>query len=128
VTPTDAATADHRPPAARRPAPFDLLRFAVELFALFSLALWGYLAWAWPWPAIAFMLGAPGFAVVVWALFRSPRAVVPTDRVGRSLVEIAVMGAAAIAWAQLGHPVVAVVFALVAAVTGFVAARREDRA
>jgi hypothetical protein len=107
VTPTDAATADHRPPAARRPAPFDLLRFAVELFALFSLALWG---------------------VVVWALFRSPRAVVPTDRVGRSLVEIAVMGAAAIAWAQLGHPVVAVAFALVAAVTGVVAARQEDRA
>ena len=127
MTPTDPAT-DRRPSVDRRPGAFALLRFAVELVALFSLALWGWLAWDRPWPALAFVVGAPGFAIVVWALFRSPRAVVPTDRIGRSLVEIAVMGAAAVAWAQLGHPVVAVAFALVAAVTGVVAARREDRA
>lgn len=103
------------------------MRFATELFALLSLAFWGYLAWQFPWPAILFMVGAPLFAAVVWALFRSPRSVVQTDRVGKALVEIAVMGAVVVAWAQLGYPVVAVVFAVVALVVGVLSARREER-
>ncbi|HEU4849138.1 MAG TPA: YrdB family protein [Terrimesophilobacter sp.] len=103
----------------------DVLRFLLELFAVFSLGYWGYLAWPFPWPGLLFMIGTPLFAMVVWGLFRSPRAKVPLDPVGRALVEIAVMGSAAIAWAMLGHPIVAVVFAVVALVSGIMNLRRE---
>lgn len=103
----------------------DVLRFLLELFAFFSLGYWGYLAWPFPWPGLLFMIGTPLFAIVVWGLFRSPKAKIRLDPVGRVLVEIAVMGSAAIAWAMLGHPVVAVVFAVIAFVSGIVNLRRE---
>ncbi len=71
------------------------------------------------------MIGTPLFAVVVWALFRSPRAVFPLDVVGRSLVEIFVMGAAVAVWFMLGYPLVGLGFAIAAAVSGVLAGRAE---
>lgn len=105
----------------------DVLRFLLELFALFSLGYWGYLAWPFPWPAAAFMIGAPLFAAIVWGLFRSPKARFPLDPVGRVIVEAAVMGSAAIAWWMLGHPIIAIVFAVVALVSGVINLRAEVR-
>jgi hypothetical protein len=105
--------------------PNDILRFLLELFALFSLGFWGYLAWPFPWPGILFTIGTPLFAAVVWGLFRSPKAVFPLDPVGRVLVELFVMGAAAAAWFMLGYWVVGLVFGIVAAVSGFINGRRE---
>lgn len=110
---------------AVRIGPNDVLRFALELFALFSLGFWGYLAWPFPWPGVLFMVGAPLFAAVVWALFRSPKAVFPLDVVGRSLVEIFVMGAAVAVWFMIGYPVVGVVFGVLAATSGVIAGRAE---
>ena len=52
---------------------------------------------------------------------------IPTDAVGKALVEIAIMGAVVAAWAMLGYPVVAVAFAVLAGVTGVLAFRRENR-
>nr|WP_221234303.1 YrdB family protein [Terrimesophilobacter mesophilus] len=98
----------------------------LELFAFFSLGYWGYLAWPFPWPGILFMIGAPLFAIVVWGLFRSPKAIVRVDIVGRGIVEIAVMGSATIAWAMLGHPIVAVVFGVIALVSGIINLRTES--
>ena len=103
-----------------------VVRFLLELFAFFTLGYWGYLAWPFPWPGILFMIGAPLFAIVVWGLFRSPRAIVRVDIVGRGIVEIAVMGSAVIAWAMLGHPVVAVVFGVIALVSGIINLRKES--
>ncbi|HEY0258998.1 MAG TPA: YrdB family protein [Lacisediminihabitans sp.] len=108
-----------------RIGPNGLLRLLLELFALFSLGYWGYLAWPFPWPAVLFMIGAPLFAAAVWALFRSPRAVLPLDPVGRVLVEILLLGAAAVAWVMLGHPIVGGVFAVIAAASGIVNGRAE---
>jgi hypothetical protein len=105
--------------------PNDILRFLLELFALFSLGFWGYLAWPFPWPGILFTIGTPLFAAVVWGLFRSPKAVLPLDPVGRVLVELFVMGAAAATWFMLGYWVVGLVFGIVAAVSGFINGRRE---
>ncbi len=103
----------------------EVLRFFLELFAIFSLGYWGYLAWPFPWPGIAFMMGTPLFAIVVWALFRSPKAVIPVDIVGRGIVEIGVMGSAVIAWAMLGQPIVAIVFGVIALVSGILNLRKE---
>lgn len=112
-------------PEAVRIAPNDVLRFVLELFALFSLGFWGYLAWPFPWPGVLFLIGAPVFAAVVWALFRSPKAVFPLDVVGRTLVEIFVMGAAVAVWFMLGYPIVGIAFGVVAAVSGVIAGRAE---
>ena len=105
--------------------PNEVLRFLLELFAVFTLGYWGYLAWPFPWPGVLFMVGTPLFAIIVWWLFRSPKARVPLDPVGRGIVEIAVMGAAAIAWAMLGQPIIAIAFAIVALVSGTINLRRE---
>jgi hypothetical protein len=51
--------------------------------------------------------------------------VFPLDPVGRSLVEIFVMGSAVATWFMLGHPVVGIVFGVIAAVSGVVAGRAE---
>ena len=110
---------------AVRLRPTDVLRFALELFALFSLGFWGYLAWPFPWPGLLFLIGAPVFAAVVWALFRSPKAVFPLDAVGRSLVEIFVMGAAVAVWFMIGYPVVGVTFGILAAISGVLTGRAE---
>ncbi len=102
-----------------------MLRLACEVFALFSFAFWGYLAWPFPWPGVLFMVGAPLFAATVWGLFRSPKARIPLDIVGRTLVEIFVMGAAVAVWFMLGYPVVGIIFGIIATVTGVIAGRAE---
>ncbi|WP_327056541.1 YrdB family protein [Glaciihabitans sp. GrIS 2.15] len=111
--------------SAVRLRPTNVLRFALELFALFSLGFWGYLAWPFPWPGLLFLVGAPVFAAVVWAMFRSPKAVFPLDIVGRSLVEIFVMGAAVAVWFMIGYPVVGVTFGILAAISGVLNGRAE---
>lgn len=110
----------------RRPADvWTVIRFLVCAFGLLSLAYWGYLAWPYPFPAVFFIVGAPLFAAVVWYLFRSPRSPIETDVVGKTIVEVALVIAAGATWISLGHPVVGLVFVVVAAVSGIVASRRE---
>ena len=105
--------------------PNDVLRFLLELFAFVSLGIWGFLAFPLPWPGVLIGLGAPALAIVLWALFVSPKAVFRVDVFGKALVEIAVFSAAAIAWWMLGQPVVAIVFAIVAAVSGIINGRKQ---
>ena len=105
--------------------PNDVLRFLIELFALFSLGFWGYLAWPFPWPGVLFLIGTPLFAAIVWGLFRSPKAVFPLDPVGRAAVEILVMGSAAAVWFVLGYPIIGAIFAVVASISGVINGRTE---
>ena len=101
-----------------------MLRFLLELFAFFTLGLWGFVAWPLPWNIVA-GIGAPLAAIVLWALFRSPRAVFHVDAFGRAIVEIIVMAAAALAWFDLGQPIVAVAFAVVSVASGIVNGLKE---
>ncbi|PZE82710.1 YrdB family protein [Curtobacterium sp. MCBD17_032] len=113
-------------PAPRRPVDaWTVVRVLVCAFGLLSLAYWGYLSWPYPFPAVFFIVGAPLFAAVVWYLFRSPRSPIETDVVGKTVVETALVVAAGATWISLGHPVVGLVFVVVAAVSGVVAFRRE---
>jgi hypothetical protein len=105
--------------------PNDVLRFLLELFAFVSLGIWGFLAFPLPWPGVLIGIGAPLLAILAWALFVSPKAVFRIDTFGKALVEIAVFSAAALGWWTLGQPVVAVVFAVVAAVSGILHGRKE---
>jgi hypothetical protein len=113
------------PPQDVRLTPNDALRFLLELFALFSLGLWGFSAWPLPWPGIAFGIGMPLAAAVLWGLFRSPKARFPLGIAGRVMVEVAVMGSAAAAWFAMDQPVVGALFAAVALVSGIINARAE---
>ncbi|RFA13415.1 4-amino-4-deoxy-L-arabinose transferase [Subtercola boreus] len=110
--------------ALPRFGPNDVLRLLLELFAFFSIGLWGFLAWPplWNW---AFGIGAPLFAIVLWGLFRSPRAVFHLDAFGKALVEIVIMGSAALAWLVIGQWIVAVLFGILAVVSGVVSGRKE---
>ncbi|WP_254431418.1 YrdB family protein [Agromyces sp. Marseille-P2726] len=105
--------------------PNDILRFFLELFAFVSLGIWGFLAFPLPWPGVLIGLGAPALAILLWALFVSPKAVFRVDPFGKALVEIAVFTAAAIGWWMLGQPIVAVVFAVVAAISGILNGRKQ---
>ena len=105
--------------------PNDVLRFLLELFAFVTLGIWGFVAFPLPWPGVLVGLGAPALAILLWALFVSPKAVFRIDPFARALVEIAVFSAAAIAWWMLGQPVVAVVFAVVAGVSGILHGRKQ---
>jgi len=118
------------PPTAAPPPPAplgvnDILRFLLQLFALLSLAFWGYMAWPFPWPAFAYIVGAPAFAALVWWLFRSAKAPLPLDPVGKALIEILIMGSVVVAWLMLDYPIVAAVFGVIAAVSGIIHGRAE---
>lgn len=118
--PSPAAPAGTRPPLH----PLDLLAFACELFALATLAIWGFTAWPLPWNIVA-GIGAPLVAILVWALFVSPRAVVRVHPFVRAFVELAVYASATIAWWSMGHAWIGLVFGVIAVTTGLIAGRRR---
>jgi hypothetical protein len=103
----------------------EVVRFVLELFAFVTLGIWGFLAWPGPWLNVVLCVATPLFAILLWALFRSPRAVVKLDAFGKALIEILIMGSAALAWLMLGQPIIAVVFGVVAAINGVVSGRKE---
>ncbi len=102
----------------------DALRFLSEIFAIVSLGIWGFTMFAF-WANLVIGIGAPLLAIVLWGLFRAPKAVFAVDPFVNALVEIVVMGSAAYAWADMHHWAIAAVFAVVAVVTGLITARRE---
>lgn len=96
----------------------NLIRFGIELIAFVTLGIWGFTQFREPW-SIVVGLGAPGLAIVVWALFRSPRAVFAIDRFGTALIDIAIFTAATLSMLDLPWPWgFALVYAVVAALTG----------
>jgi Protein of unknown function (DUF2568) len=104
--------------------PNDILRLFLELFAIVSLGIWGFLSWPMPWNFVI-GIGAPVLAILLWALFRSPKAVFSVDPYAKALIELLVMGAAALAWWDLGVPYVAIVFGVIAVISGVLNGRRE---
>ena len=112
-------------PSQPKIGPNDILRFILELFAFVSLGIWGFTAFPLPWPGVLIGLGAPALAILLWALFLSPKSVFRIDPFGQAIVEIAVFSSAAIVWWLMGQPVVAVVFAVVAAVSGILHGRKQ---
>ncbi|MDH6237927.1 YrdB family protein [Cryobacterium sp. CG_9.6] len=112
-------------PAQPTAGPNDILRLVLELFAFVTLGIWGFVAWPLPWPGVLIGIGAPAFAILLWALFRSPKAVFKLDPFGKAFIEICVFGAAAITWWDLGQPIITVVFAILATISGVISGRKE---
>ncbi|MFM6974230.1 MAG: YrdB family protein [Agromyces sp.] len=91
-------------PVAARARIADLVRWITETVAIVVLAVWGFSEFAFPWPALAMGILAPLGALVLWALFLSPRAVLAIDAFGRALVEIILVSSAALAMVALSWP------------------------
>ncbi|WP_308493133.1 YrdB family protein [Microbacterium terrisoli] len=121
-TPTSAGDL---PAGVRQPlAAVDLVAFACELFAFFTLAFWGFAGWPFPWN-IGMGLGLPIVAILLWALFVSPRAVLRVHPFIRAVIELLVFAAATVAWWSMGQPWVGLVFAVIAVTAGVIAGRRR---
>lgn len=101
----------------------DLVRVVVLLVALATLALWGFGMWAMPWNIVV-GIGAPVVALLVWALFLSPRPVLRLHPFLRALVELLIYAAVTLAWWSLGQAWLGVAFAVVAVAAGVIAGRR----
>ena len=102
----------------------DAIRFLCEVFAIVTLGIWGFVAFPF-WLNIVVGIGAPVLAIVLWGLFRAPKAVLAVDPFVKAIVEIVVMGTAAFAWADMHQWIVFGVFTLAALSTGLIAGRRE---
>lgn len=121
-----------RPASPAEPAPgtraplsaIDVLAFVCELFAFASLAIWGFVSWPVPWNIVA-GVGAPVLAILLWALFVSPRAVLAVHPFVRGLVELLVYASATIAWWSLDQAWIGLIFGVVAVTIGVIAGRRR---
>ena len=100
------------------------VRFLTELFAIFTFAWWGFTAWPFAWNILV-GIAAPAVAVLVWALFVSPKAMVPVHPFVRAAVELLVFAAATVAWWSMGQVWIGLVFAVVAVGAGVLVGRRR---
>ncbi|MCR2785121.1 MULTISPECIES: YrdB family protein [unclassified Microbacterium] len=118
--------AEPQPQAGTRPGldAVDVLSVVCGLFAFGTLAFWGFVAWDWPWNLVV-GIGSPVVAILLWALFVSPRAVLAVHPFVRALVELLVYAAATIAWWALGNAWVGLGFAVVAVTVGVISGRRR---
>lgn len=113
-------------PAGTRPAlsAVDVLAVLCELFAFGTLAFWGFAAWPFPWNIGAGIV-APVVAILLWALFVSPRAVIVVHPFLRAVVELLVYVSATIAWWSVGLVWVGLIFGVIAVTVGVLAGRRR---
>lgn len=112
-------------PGMRAPlSAVDVLAFLCELFAFATLAIWGLAAWPFPWNIVV-GVGAPIVAILIWALFVSPRAVFAVHPFVRAVVELLVYASATLAWWSLGFTWVGLIFGVVAVTVGVLAGRRR---
>ena len=120
VTPEAALEPGMRAPLSA----VDVLAFVCELFAFVTLAIWGFAMWPFPWNIVA-GIGAPVVAILVWALFVSPRAVFAVHPFVRAIVELLVYVSATLAWWSMGLTWVGLIFGVVAVTAGVLAGRRR---
>ncbi len=120
-----AMTSASLAPGTRAPiSAIDLLAFVCGLFAFVTLAIWGFALWPFPWNVVV-GIGAPVLALLVWALFVSPRAVLVVHPFVRAVVELLVYVSATVAWWSLGFTWVGLIFAVVAVTAGVLAGRKR---
>ncbi|HLT67529.1 MAG TPA: YrdB family protein [Microbacterium sp.] len=104
----------------------DVLRLLSELLAFGSLCVWGFLAWSMPW-SIVWGIGAPLVAILIWALFLSPKAVIALPRAIRTLIELLVFVSATLALWALDLPWAGLAVGAFCVVVGVFVLRREMR-
>ncbi|MFE7066527.1 YrdB family protein [Microbacterium sp. NPDC057658] len=120
MTPDSAPVAGVDRPALTA---LDIVRVVVLIAAIASLALWGFASWDLPWNVLI-GVGAPVVALLLWALFLSPRPVLRVHPFLRAVVELFIYVGVTIAWWSMGQALIGTAFALVAVVAGVLSGRR----
>lgn len=120
MTPDPAPVAGVERPAL---SALDIVRVVVLIAAIGSLALWGFASWDLPW-SIVIGIGAPVVALLLWALFLSPRPVLRVHPFLRAIVELFIYVGVTIAWWSMGQALIGTAFAVVAVVAGVLSGRR----
>jgi len=106
-----------------RVSALDVLRLLTEIVAFGSIALWGFFSWTFPWNIVAGIL-APALAILLWALFVSPKAVFAVHPFIRMIVELLIFLSATLSWWALGQPWVGLAVGVVSVAVGAVVNRR----
>jgi hypothetical protein len=96
------------------------VRFLLELASLGSFAYWGATLPAGTALRSTAAVGIPLGVAVLWGIFISPKARIPTGTLGRAGLGLVVFLAAAAALHARGHSALAVAFAVVAVVSSLV--------
>ncbi|MDT0432709.1 YrdB family protein [Streptomyces salyersiae] len=91
----------------------EVLAFVLELGVLGALAWWGFTAVDGALVSAVLGIGTPAAAAVLWGLFAAPRARFRGAPAGAPAVKALVLGGGAAAVYGVGHPVAAVVLAVV---------------
>jgi Protein of unknown function (DUF2568) len=91
------------------------LRFVLELCALAALAYGGWHAGGPVWLRILLAVALPLAAAVIWGRWVAPKASHPLPDPRRLIPEWVVFGGATVALAATGHPILAALFAVLAA-------------
>jgi hypothetical protein len=100
--------------------------FLLELLMLAGLCWWGAAQHANVGLRVILAIVAPGAAIIVWGLLAAPRARIRLPLPGVLAVKVVVFGTAVAAVYSIGQHVLAIVFALLAAMnTGIAAADRD---
>ncbi|MCW2289696.1 uncharacterized protein DUF2568 [Leucobacter luti] len=118
-------TSTTTPQPTRSTATLQLVRGLFQLVAIVAITVWGFLAWPLPFPGILTGLGLMALAVLLWALFLSPRPVLRVDRFAAALFELLLLAAAVGAILSLGiFWVWPALFGVAGAVIGYLSSRR----
>lgn len=123
-TPHVSAQAPLAPGMRPRPTAIEIGSVLCGIVAFVTLAIWGFTGWPFPWNIVA-GIGAPLLALLVWALFVSPRAVLAVHPFVRAIVELFVYAAATIALWSMGQAWIGLLFAVVAVTFGALNGRRR---
>jgi hypothetical protein len=89
------------------------LRFLIELCTLAAMCYWGFQKGNGYGVKIILGVGVPLLAAVLWGLFVSPKASIPTTGLLRLLLEICILGAGALALYVAGNHKLAMIYGIV---------------
>jgi hypothetical protein len=84
------------------------VRFACEIAAIVAFVWWG-------WPVLGIVAGA--VVIVIWGAFVAPKATRRLADPARVVLELVIFAAATAAFASVGQTLLAIVFAVAAAVS-----------
>ncbi|MFC4223888.1 DUF2568 domain-containing protein [Lysinibacter cavernae] len=103
-----------------------IVRGIVHLALFAAIGAWGFLAWPLPWPGIATGVGSIILAILMWAVFLSPKPILHVDVYGRGLVELLLIAAAVVGLFMIDvTPIIPIALGVVAAATGLMAGLRS---
>lgn len=117
--------AEPLPAGTREPlSAIDVLSLLSALFAVGTLAFWGFTAWDAPWNIVV-GIAAPLGALVLWGLVVSPRSVLRVHPFIRGLVELLIALSATIAWWSAGQAWIGLGYGVLAVIIGVIAGRKR---